>query len=123
MTERAIDRALGELRALPGETVRINTQLIDVKTGHHLWAEKFDRDLQEVFKLQDQITKTCLFHKKFTLNSVYLAGKNHCPQKKAELFPIMRRSFFSPRGNCGVGELGSWGEKSRLLAKLVKITI
>jgi len=40
-----------------GEKVRINAQLIDAKTGHHLWAEKYDRDLEEIFAVQDDLTK------------------------------------------------------------------
>ncbi len=33
--------------------VRINTQLVDATTGHHLWAERYDRELTEIFALQD----------------------------------------------------------------------
>jgi len=40
----------------PGDTVRITTQLIDVLTGHHLWAESYDRKLEDIFALQDEIT-------------------------------------------------------------------
>ena len=40
-----------------GEDIRINAQLIDAQTGHHLWAEKYDRDLGDIFALQDEITK------------------------------------------------------------------
>jgi adenylate cyclase len=40
-----------------GERVRITAQLVDAKSGHHLWAEKFDRDLKDIFALQDEITK------------------------------------------------------------------
>ncbi len=39
------------------DRVRITVQLIDGKTGNHLWAEKYDRDLKDVFALQDDITK------------------------------------------------------------------
>lgn len=39
-----------------GEKVRINAQLIDAITGHHLWAEKYDRELKDIFALQDEIT-------------------------------------------------------------------
>jgi adenylate cyclase len=39
-----------------GARVRITSQLIDASTGRHLWAERFDRDLQDVFALQDEIT-------------------------------------------------------------------
>ena len=40
-----------------GDRVRIMAQLIETLTGHHLWAERYDRDLKEVFNLQDEITK------------------------------------------------------------------
>jgi len=39
-----------------GEKVRFNAQLIDAISGRHLWAEKFDRKLQDIFALQDEIT-------------------------------------------------------------------
>ncbi len=38
-----------------GEKVRITAQLIDALTGYHLWAERYDRDLNEIFALQDEI--------------------------------------------------------------------
>jgi len=38
-----------------GKKVRITAQLIDGMTGYHLWAERFDRDLKEIFTLQDEI--------------------------------------------------------------------
>jgi adenylate cyclase len=36
--------------------IRINAQLIDALTGRHLWAERYDRDLKDLFALQDEIT-------------------------------------------------------------------
>jgi adenylate cyclase len=39
-----------------GNKVRITAQLIDAMTGHHLWADRYDRDLKEIFALQDEIT-------------------------------------------------------------------
>jgi adenylate cyclase len=38
------------------EKVRINAQLIDAITGRHMWAEKYDRELKDIFALQDEIT-------------------------------------------------------------------
>ncbi len=38
-----------------GERVRINAQLIDATTGAHLWAERYDGDLDDIFGLQDQV--------------------------------------------------------------------
>jgi adenylate cyclase len=43
-----------------GNRVRITAQLIDAFTGHHLWAERYDRDLGDIFALQDEITKKIL---------------------------------------------------------------
>jgi adenylate cyclase len=40
-----------------GHRVRISAQLVDATTGHHVWAEKFDRELIEIFDLQDEITR------------------------------------------------------------------
>ncbi|MDY6790612.1 MAG: tetratricopeptide repeat protein [Thermodesulfobacteriota bacterium] len=36
--------------------IRITAQLIDARKGHHLWAERYDRSLKEIFDLQDEIT-------------------------------------------------------------------
>jgi adenylate cyclase len=38
------------------DKIRITAQLIDATTGHHLWAERYDRDLKDIFALQDEIT-------------------------------------------------------------------
>jgi adenylate cyclase len=40
-----------------GNRVRINAQLIDARNGTHLWADRYDRDLTDIFALQDEITK------------------------------------------------------------------
>jgi adenylate cyclase len=40
-----------------GSRVRINAQLIDGSTGKHLWADRFDRDLTDIFEIQDEISK------------------------------------------------------------------
>jgi len=38
------------------DQVRITAQLIDAKTGHHVWAERYDRDMKDIFALQDEVT-------------------------------------------------------------------
>jgi TolB-like protein/Flp pilus assembly protein TadD len=40
-----------------GDQVRINTQLIDATTGHHLWAKRYDGKMGDIFALQDKITQ------------------------------------------------------------------
>jgi adenylate cyclase len=39
-----------------GERVRITAQLIDGTTGQHLWADRYDRELKDIFAIQDEIT-------------------------------------------------------------------
>jgi adenylate cyclase len=40
-----------------GERLRVTAQLIDATTGHHLWAERFDRSAADIFEIQDEITR------------------------------------------------------------------
>src|SRR5262249_28316928 len=59
---KQVGRELGVRYVLEGSVrrsanqVRVNTQLIEAETDAHLWAERFDRDIGELFALQDQIT-------------------------------------------------------------------
>ena len=59
---RQVGRDLGVRYVLEGSVrrvgnrVRITSQLVDAQTGVHLWAERFDRSLDDVFALQDEIT-------------------------------------------------------------------
>ena len=46
----------GSVRRL-GNRIRINSQLINAITGGHIWAERFDGDLNDIFELQDEITR------------------------------------------------------------------
>lgn len=41
-----------------GDRVRITAQLIDGESGNHIWAERYDRDLKDIFAVQDEITQT-----------------------------------------------------------------
>jgi TolB-like protein/Tfp pilus assembly protein PilF len=40
-----------------GERLRITAQLVDAETGGHLWAERYDRELIDIFALQDEVTQ------------------------------------------------------------------
>jgi adenylate cyclase len=40
-----------------GDKIRITAQLVDALTGHHLWAKRYDRNLSDIFAVQDEITK------------------------------------------------------------------
>ena len=59
---KEVGRTLGVLYVLEGSVrkasgkVRITGQLIDAATGAHIWADRFERDLTDVFTLQDEVT-------------------------------------------------------------------
>ncbi|MCA1441818.1 tetratricopeptide repeat protein [Ensifer sp. IC4062] len=50
-----------------GSRVRVTAQLVDGKGGGHLWADRYDRDLTDIFALQDEITHTIVDHLKVKL--------------------------------------------------------
>jgi TolB-like protein/DNA-binding winged helix-turn-helix (wHTH) protein/Tfp pilus assembly protein PilF len=56
--ELGIDYVLdGSIRRI-GDQVRVNAQLVDAQTGFQRWAERYDREVSEVFALQDKITSS-----------------------------------------------------------------
>ena len=61
---KKVGRELGVRYVLEGSVrkaanrVRISAQLIEAETGNHVWAERYDRSLEDIFELQDEITST-----------------------------------------------------------------
>ncbi len=43
-----------------GDTIRINAQMIDALSGHHLWADRYDRQADDLFVIQNEIIKTII---------------------------------------------------------------
>ena len=60
-----------------GNRVRITAQLIDAADGYHLWSERYDRELDDIFAIQDEIASTIADHLKVTL-----AGESDTPPVK-----------------------------------------
>jgi len=52
-----------------GNRLRITAQLISVADGYHLWSERYDRELQDIFEVQDEIAKTIANRLKVTLGA------------------------------------------------------
>jgi len=50
-----------------GNRVRVTAQLVDVTNGYHLWSEKYDRNMDDIFKIQDEIALTITEQLKVTL--------------------------------------------------------
>jgi adenylate cyclase len=61
---RKVSRELGVRYVLEGSVrraanrIRINAQMIDGTTGGHLWAERYDRGIEDIFAVQDEVTRT-----------------------------------------------------------------
>jgi adenylate cyclase len=63
---RGVGRELGVRYVLEGSVrkagnrVRITAQLIDATSGHHIWAERYDHALEDIFAIQDEITRSII---------------------------------------------------------------
>jgi serine/threonine protein kinase len=77
---RAIGEQLGVLTVLQGSVrkagnrLRISAQLLDVGDGHHLWSETYDRQLEDVFAIQEEIAKNIAGALKVILNETEKAA-------------------------------------------------
>ena len=84
---RVIGRELGVTSVLEGSIrragnrVRITAQLINARSGAHLWAERYDRDLTDIFAVQDEVTMQIVGALKVTLHPTERArltgGRTH----------------------------------------------
>jgi TolB-like protein len=53
-----------------GDSVRVNAQLVDARTGYHVWSERYDRPMKDLFALQDDISRNIVSSLKVALRSV-----------------------------------------------------
>jgi len=79
---RAVGRELGARSVLEGSIrragnrVRITAQLIDATSGGHLWADRYDRDLTDIFEVQDDVTQRIVAALKVTLSPAEKAQRS-----------------------------------------------
>jgi adenylate cyclase len=71
--------------------VRINAQLVDTTTGGHLWAERYDRELQDIFALQDEVTQKIVFALKIQLTAKEQARFRQAPTDNLEAYDYFLR--------------------------------
>jgi adenylate cyclase len=60
-----------------GEHLRITTQLININDGSHIWSERYDRDIKDVFDIQDEISQAVANKLKVRLLSNQITLKQH----------------------------------------------
>jgi adenylate cyclase len=87
-----------------GHRVRINAQLIDGATGGHIWAERYDRDLDDIFSLQDEISQAIVAALKCALlpEEKQAIGQRGTSNAEAYKLYLLARQF-SLGGNVGSG--------------------
>ena len=79
----------GSLRR-EGNRIRITAQLINARDGYHLWSETYERELQSVFAVQDEITRAIVDALKIKLAVAPLAR----PQRNAEAYDLFLKGRY-----------------------------
>ncbi len=80
----------GSVRKM-GTKVRINAQLIDAATGGHLWAERYDGDLDDIFTLQDEIMAEIVSAMELHLTAADRASAARKPTRSVEAYDLCLR--------------------------------
>ncbi len=94
---RTVGRDLGVTAVLEGSVrrggnrLRITAQLIDAKTGTHLWAERYDRDMTDVFAVQDDVTANIVEALKVTLTPAETARIREVPTMNMQAHDLFLR--------------------------------
>ena len=94
---RTVGRELGVTSVLEGSIrragnrVRITAQLIDTANGAHLWAERYDRDLTDIFELQDEVTHQIVEALKVNLTTAESARITETPTRSIEAHDLFLR--------------------------------
>ena len=75
------------------DKVRINAQLVDAITGHHLWAERYDRDLKDIFAVQDEITQKIVRTLRVEVTEVELERIGRIPTENLNAYESFYRGL------------------------------
>jgi TolB-like protein len=83
-----------------GNRIRITAQLIEAETGYHIWSQKFDRDLNDIFIIQDEIARSIVESLKLTLSGQPLIKKERPQTQNVEAYQLYLKgmSYFYKRG-------------------------
>ena len=95
---RDVGRELGVASVLEGsirragQRVRITAQLIDAANGAHLWADRYDRDLTDIFEVQDDVTRRIVDALKVTLSPAEKAQRSEPKASDMEAYEVALRA-------------------------------
>ena len=76
-----------------GERVRITGQLIDTVSGSHIWADRFDRGVVDVFALQDEVAQSVVSAVEPNLRSAEIARKQNVPTQNLAAYDLYLRGL------------------------------
>jgi len=76
-----------------GERIRINAQLIDATSGHHIWSEKYDRDKRDLFALLDDVTRNIAVALQIKLTDGEQARVFHGETKNLEAWALASQAW------------------------------
>jgi adenylate cyclase len=94
-----------------GNRVRITAQLIDGETGDHLWAERYDRDLTDIFAIQDEISKAIVDALKLKL----LPKEREAIEKRGTANAEAYNRYLMARQYWMDGDFGESGRERRVI--------
>jgi TolB-like protein/Tfp pilus assembly protein PilF len=78
-----------------GKKVRVTGQLIDAATGSHIWADKFDSDLEEIFDVQDRLTSSVVGAVSPQLERAEIERARRKPTENLQAYDYYLRSKFN----------------------------
>ena len=76
-----------------GNRVRITAQLVDAATDYHLWAERYDRDVQDIFAVQDEVTHKIVAALEVKLTEGEQQRLGHAPTTNLEAYDYYLRGL------------------------------
>ena len=85
-----------------GNRLRVSVQLIDVEKDRHLWSEKYDRELDDVFKIQDDIAGKIAQALRVKLVSIQESGRRQTENMEAFTLYLKGRFLWNKRSKEGV---------------------
>ncbi|MDP6705398.1 MAG: adenylate/guanylate cyclase domain-containing protein [Alphaproteobacteria bacterium] len=77
-----------------GSRVRITAQLIDGESGNHLWAERYDRDLEDIFTVQDAITEVVSGTLEPEITKAEFERQRHAPPESLDAWQLFQRGVY-----------------------------
>jgi serine/threonine protein kinase/tetratricopeptide (TPR) repeat protein len=100
---------------ISGDRVRINAQLIDTRTDTQIWAEQYDRKLEDIFALQSELAQTIAGQLKATLSTGEKAAIWKQPTQDLQAYDLYLRARAALRGEGETVPRGNWNVAASLL--------